>query len=155
MKQGVLHIYADAAVQRHRTGLGLAFKDERGCLVGWRMKPTRRMSNNEAEYHAVIFALEQAAQLNLQAVHIFSDSQVVVQQLCGLYEAHVESMQRLLRRAMLLARQFPLVTFTHIPREQNRLADALANEALVGPRQPIPAPPPAWLQATQEAPCSS
>lgn len=138
MKRDVLHIYADAAVGAQRAGLGLAFKDDRGWLVGWRMKPAGRMTNNEAEYHAVIFALEQAAHWSPQEVHIFCDNQVIVRQLCGLCEARVESMRRLLRQAQALARLFPLVTFTHIPREENRLADALANEALLGPRRPKP-----------------
>ncbi|MCS6846975.1 MAG: ribonuclease HI family protein [Anaerolineae bacterium] len=138
MKRDVLHIYADAAVGAHRAGLGLAFKDERGWLVGWRMRPAQRMTNNEAEYHAVIFALEQALRLSPQEVHIFCDNRVIVEQLCGLCEAHAESMQRLLQRAQELARRLALVTFTYVPREENRLADALANEALLGPRRPVP-----------------
>lgn len=138
MRRDVVHIYADAAVSHRRAGLGLAFKDERGWLVGWRMKPAGRMTNNEAEYHAVIFALEQAARMSAQEVHIFCDNQVIVQQLRGLCEARAESMRRLLQQARALARLFPLVTFTHIPREENRLADALANEALLGPRRPMP-----------------
>ncbi len=126
----VLHVYTDASVLRRGAGLAAIIKDAHGALLGWRLKPAPRMTNNEAEYCAILFALEQVSCLTPREVHIFSDSEVVVRQLRGEYGANVASMQQLRDRVLALARQFPCVTFTRVPRDENTLADALASEAV-------------------------
>ncbi|PJH75019.1 MAG: bifunctional RNase H/acid phosphatase, partial [Anaerolineae bacterium CG_4_9_14_0_8_um_filter_58_9] len=69
-----------------------------------------------------------------QEVHVYSDSQVVVQQMRGLATARAPAMRQAQARLRALIVQFEQVTFHHVPREQNRLADALANEVLDGKR---------------------
>lgn len=129
-KSDVLHIYTDASVLRRGAGLAAVIKDARGAVLGWRMKPAPYMTNNEAEYCAILFALEQAMRLSPREVHIFSDSEVIIRQLRGEYGANIAAMQQLRDRVLALAERFPCVTFTRIPRDENALADALASEAI-------------------------
>jgi len=111
-------------------GLGVVVRDERGrVLEAWRRR-IGRQTNNEAEYQALIWALELLGGKRLREVHVFSDSEVMVNQMRGQFAVNSPALKRLHRRACGLARGFPRVTYTHIPRDLNRLADALAAEAL-------------------------
>lgn len=130
MNHPILFVYADASVQPHATGLGAAIKDERGRLIAWRNKPTRAMTCNVAEYAALIFALEQAAKFQPAVVHVYSDSRLVVEQVHGWVSVHDAELKSLHRQARELIQRFQRWTLTHIPRERNQLADAIANEAL-------------------------
>jgi ribonuclease HI len=99
--------------------------EERGCLG--------RMTNNQAEYTALVRALEHAARLGTgQRVLVHSDSELMVKQMRGEYRVKNEELRDLYEQARRLANRFPSVEFRHIPREQNRRADALCNEALDG-----------------------
>lgn len=64
MAYNVLVAYMDASVQPKATGLGVAIKDERGKLIAWRNKGAPAMTCNQAEYAALIFALERALCIN-------------------------------------------------------------------------------------------
>lgn len=135
MTYNVLAVYTDASVQPKATGLGVAIKDERGKLIAWRNKGAPAMTCNQAEYAALIFALEQALtyQPLPREVRVFSDSRLVVEQMSGWISVHSAALKTLYRRARELADRFERVTFTHIPRERNQLADAIADEAASPP----------------------
>jgi ribonuclease HI len=142
MTCNVLFVYADASVQPEATGLGAVIRDERGKLIAWRNKAARPMTCNEAEYAALIFALEQAREFSPREVQVFSDSRVVVEQMRGWISVHSYNLRPLHRQARELAAQFRRVSFTHIPREQNQLADAIADDAIASHRtHPHPSPP--------------
>jgi ribonuclease HI len=98
--------------------------EEKGCLGN--------ATNNVAEYTALVRALERAAELGAQRLHILSDSELLVKQMNGLYKVKNEGLLPLFLQAKNLARQFDLVTIRHVPRAQNRRADELCNEALDG-----------------------
>jgi len=91
-----------------------------------------RATNNVAEYSAVIAGLERAVALGLEQLEVRLDSQLVVRQLTGQYKAKHPKMAELRDRALRLARRIETIRYTHIPREQNKLADALVNAALDG-----------------------
>ena len=130
----ILAVYTDASIQPEATGLGVAIKDERGKLIAWRKKSAPPMTCNQAEYAAVIFALEQVLtyQPLPREVRVFSDSRVVVEQMSGWIRVNSLALKALHRRARALTERFERVTFTHIPRERNQLADAMADEAING-----------------------
>jgi ribonuclease HI len=130
MTCNVLLVYADASVQPGATGLGVAIHDEHGQLIAWRNKATSAMTCNEAEYAALIFALEQARDFSPREVRVFSDSRLVVEQMRGYIRVNSHGLRPLHRRARELAQRFEQVTFTHVPRDRNQLADAIANEAI-------------------------
>ena len=132
MQQSTLSVYADASVYPHATGLGAVFKDERGKLIAWRNRAIGPMTSNEAEYQALIFALEQARTFAPRELEVFSDSKLVVEQMRGLFRVHSESLRALHRRAAALVEKFERVKFTHVSRERNQLADAIADDAVNG-----------------------
>jgi len=130
MQHAILSVYADASVQPSATGLGVAIKDGQGKLIAWRNKTAQAMTCNEAEYTALIFALEQALSYAPKEVRVFSDSRLVVEQMRGWIAVRSAHLRRLHRRARELADRFERVSFTHVPRERNQLADAIADEAI-------------------------
>ena len=132
--RGLLELVAIAIgigqVQPHATGLGVAIKDEHGKLIAWRNKSAPVMTCNEAEYAALIFALEQTLSYGPREVRVFSDSRLVVEQMRGWIRVRSSQLRRLHQKAYDLTTRFERVTFTHIPRERNQLADAIADEAI-------------------------
>ncbi len=132
--QVIRQVYVDAAIraERGQCGLAVIVRDRRGAMVRWFGRVTGNLTNNEAEYAAAIFALQRLNSERQFPLVIFSDSLILVQQMRG--EAATRSPELRKKQAELrrLAQGFALVRFQHIPRERNRLADALANEVVDG-----------------------
>ncbi|MFQ5718510.1 MAG: ribonuclease HI family protein [Acidobacteriota bacterium] len=89
-----------------------------------------RATNNVAEYAALIVALTWAAESSHDAVQIFSDSQLMVRQFNGVYRVKSPGLRPLFERSKKLAAAIPELRVSHVPREKNRAADALANRAM-------------------------
>jgi ribonuclease HI len=93
-------------------------------------------TNNEAEYEAVIFGLKKIKQLmgkekiGSLEVECFLDSEFVERQLNHQYKVKEKHIQELFLEVWNLMLDFKKVTFSHIPREHNKIADKLVNEAL-------------------------
>lgn len=96
-------------------------------------------TNNVAEYTALLRALEKAAELALDQVHVHSDSELLVKQMSGEYRVKNPDLRDLYDEAQDLLRRFRSVRIDHVRREQNRRADELCNIALDGDK-PKPAP---------------
>lgn len=107
-------------------------------------------SNNVAEYRGLIAGLEAAAELGAREVDVRMDSLLVVNQMSQIWKVKHEAMRPLASQAAALVRRFDRVTFGHIPRELNKHADRLANEAMDAaarglswsPRTEVPEPEP-------------
>lgn len=87
-------------------------------------------TNNEAEYHALIEALKKAHELGFKRVQVRLDSDLVCNQMQGLYGCKVDNLRRLLRVARSWAKVFDSITFEHVKRAKNKRADELANMAI-------------------------
>lgn len=87
-------------------------------------------TNNQAEYHSIKGGLEAALQMKARTVHVFMDSMLVVNQMKGLYKVKNRDLLPIHDAIKALTAQFEYVEFTHVPREQNKLADAVVNETL-------------------------
>ncbi|WP_369640116.1 bifunctional RNase H/acid phosphatase [Nocardia sp. JMUB6875] len=87
-------------------------------------------TNNVAEYRGLIAGLEAAAELGAREVAVRMDSKLVVEQMSGRWKVKHESMIPLADRARRLVAGFDRVSFTWIPRKENKHADKLANEAM-------------------------
>jgi ribonuclease HI len=87
-------------------------------------------TNNVAEYTAVLRGLQRAAELGARAVHVRSDSQLLIEQLQGRYKVKNATLKLLHQEVIETARQFERVTYEHVRREQNVRADELVNIAL-------------------------
>jgi len=127
-----LVIFTDGASRGNPgpASIGVAIKDERGLLIDSISKAIGRTTNNQAEYRAIIAALERALSLEATHVDLRSDSELVVKQINGLYRVKKASLKPLYLKAAQLASQFKSFTITSIPREKNVEADKLANMAL-------------------------
>ncbi|MBU1200423.1 ribonuclease HI family protein [Patescibacteria group bacterium] len=97
-------------------------------------EPIGETTNNVAEYTAPIKALEYLVKNNIQAkqINFYLDSELVVKQIKGEYKVKQPHLQTLALQAHQLLRQLKSsqISFHYIPREQNKLADALVNQAL-------------------------
>lgn len=88
------------------------------------------MTNNEAEYHALIEGLKAAEDWKPDRLEVYLDSKLVVEQVNGRYKIKKPELQRLCRQAVELKSRFPEVAVAHVEREKNKGADALANMAI-------------------------
>ena len=87
-------------------------------------------TNNQAEYRALIAALEKAAHLGARVVRCYLDSELVVKQLHREYRVKDPGLGQLFLAVLNIAQSFDSISFHHIRREHNKEADALVNEAL-------------------------
>ncbi len=87
-------------------------------------------TNNQAEYKALIFALERAVELGAVEIECFLDSELLVKQLNHEYKVRDADLAPLFLRIWNLLHNFKKITFKHIPREKNKEADKMVNEAL-------------------------
>jgi ribonuclease HI len=106
-------------------------------LVGFLGQAT----NNVAEYAGLIAALGLAHRLGIENLTIFSDSQLLVRQMLGQYRVKAAHLKPLFLHASKLRRQISQVEILHVGREDNSLADGLANRA-IDERSPLPE----WLE---------
>jgi ribonuclease HI len=100
-------------------------------------------TNNTAEYAALLALLEHVAPLRPDSLTIRSDSELLIRQMRGEYRVKDPKLQVLHAAARRLLAGLPHVVFEHVPREANRAADALANQAM--DRQESSGPLPAAL----------
>jgi probable phosphoglycerate mutase len=128
-----LLVWCDGGIgERHQgAGLGVVIRDAQGEIIGLVKKSLPPMTNNEAEYAALVLALESVQRFKPRTLHIYMDSQNVVGQMRGRFLVHSSKLRQWHAQAYRLVRRFEAVTFEYTPREHNRLADALANEALL------------------------
>ena len=89
-----------------------------------------KATNNEAEYQALIEGLKAAAEWKPDRLELYLDSKLVVEQVNGSYRVRKPELQPLYQRAKELLGGFDEVVISHVEREKNRGADALANMAL-------------------------
>ena len=139
---------------------GVVIRDGQGALVAKLKKYIGRMTNNVAEYYGLIAALDYAQSHNIRALRVESDAELMVKQMQGQYKVKSEDLRPLFERAKKMSLGFESFHIDHVYREQNREADALANEALdetagapVVPGPPVKAevseskPGPRWIKA--------
>lgn len=87
-------------------------------------------TNNQAEYHGVRLGLEKALAAGYRSVDFYIDSMLVVNQMNGLYKIKNRELWPIHEKIRLLMTQFDTVTFTHVLRESNQLADNMVNRTL-------------------------
>ena len=115
---------------------GYVIKNEKGETLKEQGEYIGEKTNNEAEYRAPIFALKKIKatwgkdKAKKTEVQVFSDSQLVVRQFNREYKVENENMQKFFLELWNLTIDFKNVTFTAVPREKNKEADKMVNEAL-------------------------
>ena len=127
-------IFTDGAAEPNPgpAAIGAIIKDKQGRLITTIARSIGRATNNQAEYKAIIAALEHAITLGANQVEIHSDSELVVRQINGEYRVKKATLKPLYQQVKQLLGLLEGFTTTHIPRQQNTEADDLANKALNG-----------------------
>jgi len=116
------------------SGIGVVIEKPDGELVRI-AKWIGHHDNNVAEYAALLEALQYAVDLKATALHVFSDSELVVKQMTGEYACRSPRLYSLIWMCRKLARSLTF-RIAHIPREDNQEANRLANHAARLRRQP-------------------
>ena len=111
-------------------GWGVVVHDEAGAVVSELFGALPHSTNNVAEYSGLVAALDWCREHGATTVHVRSDSQLLVQQMKGVYKVKHEGLKPLYGRARLLGHAIGRVTFEHVRREHNHDADRLANLAM-------------------------
>ena len=130
--KGTLTIYTDGA-SRGNPGLsaaGAVILDSSGNTLKEISMFLGTMTNNQAEYQALILALKEAVSLRPERLVIRMDSQLIVRQISGEYKVKDAKLKPLFALVIQQLKFLKSWDIEHIPREQNIRADTLANEAL-------------------------
>ena len=130
MKKLIIHTDGGARGNPGPAGLGVYITDPDGNVVMEHSRYLGEKTNNQAEYLAVVDALEHATQLGADEVDLFLDSELVVKQLHGEYRVKNKGLAPLFVRVWNLSTGFKKVRYTHVRRERNKDADRLVNEAI-------------------------
>jgi ribonuclease HI len=110
--------------------IGAVLNDEKGGRVAEISEYIGETTNNQAEYRAVVAAIEKAKSLGAEELDFFLDSELVVKQLKREYKVRDKDLAPLFMKIYNAMLGFKKVTFTHVRREFNKEADKLVNEAL-------------------------
>lgn len=125
-------IYSDGASRGNpgEGGAGIVFEDGKGKEVTTIQRYLGLVTNNVAEYQALIIALEAARDFHARKVRIFLDSELIVKQINGEYKVKNSALKPLFNLVKLALTKFDIFEVSHIPRERNKRADSLANAAI-------------------------
>ncbi|XP_047174666.1 uncharacterized protein LOC124842265 [Vigna umbellata] len=124
--QDELNLYVDGASGRSICGAGIVLEGPNGFLLEHSLIFKFKVSNNQAEYEALVAGLELAKDMGARRITCRTDSELVVGQMNGNFQVREERLLRYFQRATDLAKAFDKVDIQHIHREQNARADVLS-----------------------------
>lgn len=111
-------------------GIGVVIQDAQGKTIEAFGDYLGETTNNQAEYRAMVAALERAKALGATDVEAYADSELLVKQLHRVYKVKNSGLAPLFVKIWNLAQSFTSCTFQHVRRERNREADAMVNAAI-------------------------
>ncbi|XP_057779963.1 uncharacterized protein LOC130998564 [Salvia miltiorrhiza] len=122
-------MFFDGASHREGAGAGVVFVSPERQVLPFSFTLTENCSNNEAEYQAPILGLEMALDMQQSHLKVYGDSKLVVNQILGLYEVKKPELLPYVKYARKIIEWLGDVEIEHIPRNENKQADALAKLA--------------------------
>ncbi|XP_025607612.1 uncharacterized protein [Arachis hypogaea] len=126
-------LHVDGASNQMSGGAEIILESPAGVIYEQSIKFEFSVSNNQAEYEALIGGLALAKEVGATRLEICSDSQVVTSQVNGSYQARDSLLQKYLEKVKDLSQKFEEVTIHHVPRERNTRADLLSKLASTKP----------------------
>lgn len=128
-----LKIYTDGGARGNPgpAGVGIVFCDGKGKIIKEISKYIGRGTNNQAEYQAIILALEEVKKIKASRIEFFSDSELIVNQLNRKYKIKNKELGLLFVKVWNLIQSFEKVRFYYIPRNKNKKADNLVQRAIL------------------------
>ena len=136
MKKFIIHTDGGSRNNPGPAAIGAVISNEKGAVLKEISEYIGEHTNNEAEYRAVIEALKKLkamigkAETKQSVIHVYADSELLVKQLNGEYKIEHPNVQPLFLQLWNLTIDFGKVEFEAVPREQNKAADKLVNQAL-------------------------
>lgn len=127
-----LTFYVDGASRGNpgKGAIGVVIMNGHGHVIGELKRYIGETTNNMAEYQALIEALTEGRRLGGKTVQVFSDSELMVRQINGVYKVKDGKLLDLYKEAKRLISGFSDFNINHVTRDKNARADSLANEAL-------------------------
>ncbi|XP_056688961.1 uncharacterized protein [Spinacia oleracea] len=122
-------VHMDGSATQNGSGAGIICESPEGDIYEYAMRFNFHASNNEAEYEALICGIQMSKAAGATDVLVLSDSQLIVSQVKGEYEAKDEAMIKYLERVRQEVQQLSNFEVQHIPRFENNKADALSKLA--------------------------
>ena len=111
--------------------IGVVVETEYGAVIELWGEYIGVATNNEAEYRAIISGLSFLRDIGYRGhVQVYSDSELVVNQLNGVYRVRSGKLKKLYDEVKRLEANFSEVKYIHVDRAMNRRADSIANKAL-------------------------
>ena len=107
--------------------MGIVLTSPMGNTASGTVRCNFKATNNESQYEALIAGLTLAHKMGVENIQVFGDSQLIIKQVQGEYQAKEDSMIQYMAVSQWLIKKFKSCKLTQIPREQNSQADALAN----------------------------
>ncbi len=126
----VVHIDGGSRGNPGPAAYGVAFETVQGQSVASFGKYIGATTNNVAEYHGLLAALDYALQHQHLRLRVLTDSQLMARQIAGQYKVRSADLLPLFEKAKRLISQFESFSIRHVYREENQEADRLANEAM-------------------------
>lgn len=133
-----LEIFTDGACSGNpgEAAIGVVIRED-GKIIKEISKSIGKATNNIAEYTALIYALQEAAELKAERLKIFTDSELLYKQVTGAYQVKNDTLKQLYDQVVQLSCKFKEVAIQHVLREKNREADKLATQALKKKQSPM------------------
>jgi len=119
-------LFFDGSTCDRGAGVGIVLISPRGKKYEFSLSIIATSTNNQAEYEALVKGLELLKELDADAVEIFGDSMLVINQLVGIYECRSEVLITYYERSIQLLREFKDFRLEHVPRLHNEKANRLA-----------------------------
>ncbi|GKA67593.1 reverse transcriptase domain-containing protein [Tanacetum coccineum] len=116
----VWKLYTDGASSSDGSGAGLMLINLEGKEYAYALRFKFKTTNNEVEYEALLARLQIAKEMEIESLEIFADSQLMVNQIKGAYEAKQPTIKEYLKRTKEVLRSFDSYTIEHIRRNQNK-----------------------------------
>lgn len=125
-------LYADGGSRGNPgiAGAGCALFDIEGKEIDHAVIPCGHQTNNFAEYTGLISGMDLALKNKITDLIVRLDSKLAVEQMSGNWKVKNANIKPLFEKAYTIREKFNHIEFEHVPREQNKRADQLANEAM-------------------------
>ncbi len=125
-------LYTDGASRGNpgEAGAGIILKNSSGRTVRRMRKYLGSMTNNQAEYNALLLGLNLARMSGVKNLSVYLDSELIVRQVNGEYRVKNPEIKPLYRKVLQMLQEFDKINILHVPREMNGEADSLANQAI-------------------------
>ncbi|XP_016199941.1 uncharacterized protein LOC107640950 [Arachis ipaensis] len=126
-------LHVDGASNQTFGGAGIILESPTGAVYEQSIKFDFPVSNNQAEYEALLGGLQLAKEVGATTIEVCNDSQIITSQVNRTYQTRNSLLQKYLEQVNRLSKEFDEVTVRHVPREKNTRADLLSKLASMKP----------------------